>query len=95
MLSSSLAYTTTSISNVDGTQLSKASQAAEPEAAALSLGTGPEDMFDEGHSLDFSPVKISNGTVDVGGGYNEEGFGMTDEGVDDTFHYRRDVKAGG
>ena len=60
------------------------------------MGTGPEDMFDEGHSLDFSPVKISNGAVDLGCGHNDdEGFEMTGEIVDDTFHYRRNFKAAG
>ena len=96
MLSSSHRHATAQISATDGsTVVPIASSLAEPEAAALSMGTGPEDMFDEGHSLDFSPVKISNGNVDLGGGYDEGGFGMTGEIVDDTFHYRRNVKAGG
>ncbi|MCJ1397295.1 hypothetical protein MMC11_000487 [Xylographa trunciseda] len=45
-------------------------------------GLGPEDMFDEGNSMDLSPIKLSH-----------EQFGMgldaaSDE-VDDTFDYRR------
>lgn len=95
MLSSFQHYATARISIVDGQSITPmVSSFAEPEAAALSIGTGPEDMFDEGHSLDFSPVKISNGAVDLGDGYAEE-FGMTEESVDDTFHYRRNIKAGG
>ena len=96
MLSSSHDYATAHFNATDGSIVNPiASLLAEPEAAALSMGTGPEDMFDEGHSLDFSPVKISNGIVDLGGGYEEEGgFGMTGESVDDTFHYRRNIKAG-
>ena len=86
---------TAQISTDDGSYVPAASSADKPEAAALSLGTGPEDMFDEGHSLDFSPVKISNGTFDLGGGHEGERFGMTGDSVDDTFHYRRNVKAGG
>ena len=98
MLSSSQQYVTAQISLLDGTYIAPPPASADmPEgAAARSLDSaGPEDMFDEGHSLDFSPVKITNGTVDIGMGYNEEGFGMTGEGVDDTFHYRKNVKAGG
>ena len=94
MLSSSHHYATAQFSIVDGKPIAPmASSFAEPEAAARSVGTGPEDMFDEGHSLDFSPVKIANGAVDLGDGF-AEGFGMTGENVDDTFYYRRNVKAG-
>lgn len=55
---------------------------------------GPEDMFDEGNSLDLSPVKLE-GTLGYGA-LNDSGqdFGMT-EAIDDTFHYRKQVKAGG
>ncbi|MCJ1283050.1 hypothetical protein MMC26_002377 [Xylographa opegraphella] len=45
-------------------------------------GLGPEDMFDEGNSMDLSPIKLSH-----------EQFGMglesADNEVDDTFDYRR------
>lgn len=71
-----------------------------PEAAALStIGAGAEDMFDEGNSLDLSPIKISHSTVEVSayGGDGDErsgsGFGFTEEMLDDTFHYRRQVRA--
>ena len=58
--------------------------------------TGAEDLFDEGNSLDLSPIKIigANGlrnTLHDSG----SGFDMTEEGIDDTFHYRRHVKATG
>lgn len=95
MLSSSQQYVTAQISIVDGTHIPVALPVEGPEVAALPMGTGPDDMFDEGHSLDFSPIKILNGTVELGGEYNGEGFGMTVDSVDDTFHYRRNVKAGG
>lgn len=96
MLSSAHHYATAQISVLEGQPIVPLEPPfAEPEAAALSIGTGPEDMFDEGHSLDFSPVKISNGAVDLGAGYAEDDFGMTGEGVDDTFHYRKNIKAGG
>ena len=53
---------------------------------------GPEDMFDEGNSMDFSPVKLStnHGTkvlraeeMRVGAG------GWNDEEMDDTFDFKR------
>lgn len=56
-------------------------------------------MFDEGNSLDLSPIKISHSTVEVSayGGDGDErsgsGFGFTEEMLDDTFHYRRQVRA--
>ena len=58
-------------------------------------GTGPEDMFDEGNSLELSPIKIE-ATAGFGS-LNDSGsaFSMGDEGIDDTFHYRRQVKATG
>ena len=66
------------------------------DVAAGSMGTGPDDMFDEGNSLDFSPIKIE-GTNGFGTTLNESGpcFWMAEEGVEDTFHYRRQVKATG
>jgi len=67
---------------------------------AKSFGIGPENMFDEGNSLDLSPIRISHETVEIDGredNLNESrsGFGMTNEAIDDTFHYRRQVKATG
>ena len=69
-----------------------------PEAAAISIDTGAEDMFDEGNSLDLSPIKISHSTVEVSGYEGQlensgSGFGFTEDMLDDTFHYRRHVKA--
>lgn len=54
-----------------------------------------EDMFDEGNSLDLSPIKFGN-TEDLGFlGDSGTGFGFTEHGLDDTFHYRKQVRAGG
>ena len=94
MISSTHQYTTSCISP-DGELIA---EVARPEAAAASIETGAEDMFDEGNSLDLSPIKISHSTVEVSGYEDEdgkigEGFGFTEEMLDDTFHYRRNVKA--
>lgn len=101
MIGSAHQYTTTRISS-DGEIIP---EAIPPEAAALStmIGAGAEDMFDEGNSLDLSPIKLSHSTVEVSayggdedGDGNERsgsGFGFTEEMPDDTFHYRRQVKA--
>lgn len=94
LITSTHQYTTARISS-DGEVLP---DAVFPEAAAISIDTGAEDMFDEGNSLDLSPIKISHSTVEVSGyeGQNENsgsGFGFTEDMLDDTFHYRRHVKA--
>ena len=94
MISSANQYTTALISS-DGEVLA---EAVPPEAAAASNETGAEDMFDEGNSLDLSPIKISHSLVEVSGyedGNDRSGsaFGFTEEMLDDTFHYRRHVKA--
>lgn len=71
------------------------------KGAARSRGTGVEDMFDEGNSLDLSPIKLAHDeTMEVhegfegGNDHSGSSFGMGNEMVDDTFHYRRHVKAG-
>ena len=60
-------------------------------------GSGPEDMFDEGQSLDFSPVRFDAGTAGYGsleGVIDAEGMGMGESGlVEDTFRWRRGVGA--
>ena len=94
MIGSAHQYTTSCISP-DGEVIA---EAVPPEAAAASIETGAEDMFDEGNSLDLSPIKISHSTVEVSGYEDEdgklgEGFGFTEDMLDDTFHYRRNVKA--
>ena len=94
MISSAHQYTTARISS-DGEVIA---EVMAPEAAAISLEAGAEDMFDEGNSLDLSPIKISHSTVEVSayGGRDDQsgsGFGFTEEMLDDTFHYRRHVKA--
>ena len=68
-------------------------------AGAKSMGAGAEDMFDEGNSLDLSPVKISHGTVEILDEYGQaddesgSGFGLGEEFLDDTFRYRKQVQA--
>ena len=94
MLSSAHQYATARISS-DGEMIA---EAISPEGAAISLETGAEDMFDEGNSLDLSPIKISHSTVEVsaygdGDDHSGSGFGITEEMLDDTFHYRKHVKA--
>lgn len=94
MISSANQYTTTRISS-DGEIIA---EAVRPEAALVSMETGAEDMFDEGNSLDLSPIKISHSTVEVSGyedgvDHSGSGFGFTEDMLDDTFHYRRHVKA--
>lgn len=98
MLSSTHQYTKACISS-NGEIISE-----QPsfEGAARSLGTGVEDMFDEGNSLDLSPIKLAHDEMmEVHGGFggaddhSGSSFGMGNEMVDDTFHYRRHVKVGG
>lgn len=57
-------------------------------------------MFDEGNSLDLSPIKITHDeTLEVHDDFGDDngdsglGFGLGNEMVDDTFHYRRRIKA--
>lgn len=61
------------------------------------VGAGPEDMFDEGNSLDLSPIKILHDeprgdTEDDFLTYGQPGQWNVAEDVDDTFYYRRHVK---
>ena len=55
-----------------------------------------EDMFDEGNSLDLSPIKITQDDTitceDDDGSLNS---GMGNEIIDDTFHYRRVIRFNG
>ena len=56
-------------------------------------GSGPEDMFDEGNSLDLSPVKLE-ATAGFGSLNGlTSGSGSADEAIDDTFQYRKQIKA--
>ena len=52
---------------------------------------GPEDMFDEGNSMDFSPVKLStnHGTKVLRAENVVMGGEWTDGDMDDTFDFRR------
>ena len=68
----------------------------EDEELAGPIATGGETMFDEGNSLDLSPIKIAHGeTIDLQDGNDSSGSGfeMGNEMVDDTFHYRRHIRA--
>ena len=58
-------------------------------------GSSAEDMFDEGNSLDLSPVKFGTTTEFAILGESGSGFGVTDHGLDDTFHYQKQLKANG
>lgn len=94
MIGSAHQYTTARIS-FDGEIIS---DAISPDATALSIEAGAENIFDEGNSLDLSPIKISHSTVEVsaygdGNVDSDSGFGFTEEMLDDTFHYRKQVKA--
>jgi hypothetical protein len=103
LLTSTHAYTTAQISQTGSLIPSADAMSADPDLGFRSVGTGAEDMFDEGNSLDLSPIKITHDeTMEVHDGFNDSGdgsgssgFGMGNEMVDDTFHYRRHVKAGG
>ena len=76
-----------------------------PEVGGIDLGVqsksiGAENMFDEGNSLDLSPIKVAHDeTIEVYSGHDDgnehsgSSFGMENEMVDDTFHCRRHVKA--
>lgn len=112
MLCSTRHFAVADIATLDGTQLPQAgtsehsegsietSRLAGAEAVDLSIDGGPEAMFDEGNSLDLSPIKISHGALTYGHALavdpEEAEFGSTqssvDEMLDDTFHHRR--KAG-
>ena len=52
---------------------------------------GPEDMFDEGNSMDFSPVKLStnHGTKVLRAAEMGMGGGWDDGDMDDTFDFKR------
>jgi len=87
------------------TSLISSSGEVVPGAPGLSDGAqsrivGAEDMFDEGNSLDLSPIKITHDeTLEVPDPFGDGddcsglGFGLNNEMVDDTFHYRRHIKA--
>ena len=94
MISSAHQYTTARISS-DGEIVA---DAIPPDLGAIATDMGAEDMFDEGNSLDLSPIKISHSTVEVsaygdGDERSRSGLNFTEEMLDDTFHYRRHVKA--
>ena len=59
----------------------------------FSSGPEPEDMFDEGNSLDLSPIK--GGPTEDLAFLGESDFGYTGQTLDDTFHYRKQARVGG
>ena len=102
LLTSTHSYITAQISQTGSLIPSADALSSDPDLGFRSVGTGAEDMFDEGNSLDLSPIKIAHdetmevhdGFDDGGDGSGSSGFGLGNEMVDDTFHYRRHIKAG-
>ena len=96
MLSSTHQYTIARIS--DSGETLPELPTFEDEVATM--GPAAEDMFDEGNSLDLSPIKLAHDETEVHDRYDGDNdqsgssFGMGNEMIDDTFHYRRHVKAG-
>lgn len=56
-------------------------------------GAGPEDMFDEGNSLDLSPIKLSMEAGGTSSGFAHSGQWNVSDEVDDTFQYRRHAQS--
>ena len=56
-----------------------------------SINGGPEDMFDEGNSMDLSPIKINQHfyATNLQDDFTEGGTEGVSEIVDDTFDYRK------
>ncbi|KAL6720559.1 hypothetical protein ACLMJK_002483 [Lecanora helva] len=66
------------------------------EESTRLMDTGAEEMFDEGHSLDLSPIRITRDeTIGIQGDDDCSAFGMGNEVIDDTFHYRRHTRRNG
>jgi len=63
----------------------------EPSKVSFA-GLGPEDVFDEGNSMDLSPIKLSHEHYEAGFGMGGDDF---DDDVDDTFDYRRHLAIAG
>lgn len=77
-------YTTVALSS-DGTIL----PAIGPEETVV---TGPEDRFDEGNSMDLSPVKLIQDATNTNAfelSHDSEGRWAGSDELDDTFRYRR------
>jgi len=91
MISSAHQYATAEIS--ESGELLAGAPNLEGGGAAVA---GAEDMFDEGNSFDLSPVKFgATGASARLTNDTDSGFGLNDELLDDTFHYRRQIKASG
>ena len=66
------------------------------EGVARLANADAEDMFDEGNSLDLSPIKITqDDTITYEDGDGSLNSGMGNQIIEDTFHYRRFVRANG
>ena len=62
------------------------------------IPAGPEDMFDEGNSMDLSPIKLFGGLGAVEAEDDSVGSGLSGAwnvsgDVEDTFHFRRQTAA--
>ncbi|MCJ1434369.1 hypothetical protein MMC27_003737 [Xylographa pallens] len=77
MLANSLNYALPHISDA-----SEGDKTVDVSFSAVVEGLGPEDMFDEGNSMDLSPIKLSHEQFGLG-------FELASNEVDDTFDYRR------
>lgn len=94
MLSSAHQYSTVQISS-EGEVIPPRPQAEEQ---MRTVDAGAADLFDEGNSLDLSPIKLSHDTVEISVGYslgNEDSSSGFGDELADTFHYRRHIKAVG
>ncbi|MCJ1427861.1 hypothetical protein MMC29_005767 [Sticta canariensis] len=72
-------------------------RAALPKKTEIT-SAGPEDMFDEGNSLDLSPIMVSHGEASIEAGGDSPKFGHSaqwtvSDKVDDFFHYRRHTRS--
>ena len=61
--------------------------------AAESAGLGPEEMFDEGNSLDLSPVKMDSPVPDNTYGFSKFSQLEPTATVNDTFKFRHQSNA--
>lgn len=61
-----------------------------PMSAAGFSERGPEDMFDEGNSMDLSPVRLSTGTFTRAINFDEDMSMMEGNSeMDDTFDFKK------
>ena len=77
MLANGLNFALSHVSDV-----SESDKTVDMSFSAVVEGLGPEDMFDEGNSMDLSPIKLSHEQFSLG-------LELAGDEVDDTFDYRR------